>query len=294
LRTRGVAVSLFAGPGTDPMLRAEELPVRRTELSPAARNDVSMPPEEWMEQHQAYLRLMVELSRRRDVDLVHNNSLHYLPVAMAELLDVPVLTTLHTPPTPWLEPAVAQGDPASNHYAAVSRCTARQWSHVAAASTVRNGVDLAGWPEGPGGDELVWFGRMVPEKGAHHAVEIARRAGRRLRLAGPLSDPDYWSREVKPRLGRHAEYVGHLRQAELAALVGASGAGLVTPQWEEPYGLVVAEALACGTPVVGYARGGVPEVAGPGCSRLVAPDDVEAAAAAVDEATPADTALSRG
>lgn len=292
LRARGVEVSLFAAPGTDPGLQAVTLPVRPVTLSPAARNDVSMPPVEWMEQHHAYLRLMLQLAHRDDVDIVHNNSLHYLPVAMAEAVGRPVVTTLHTPPTPWLEPAVEVADPGCNHYVAVSRHTAGLWRHVADAAVVPNGVDLSRWPQGRGGPDLVWFGRLVPEKGAHHAIEIARRAGRRLRLAGPLADPDYWDEVVEPRLGRDAEYVGHLRQDEIAVLVGDSAVALVTPLWDEPYGLVVAEAMACGTPVVGYDRGGVPEVAGPG-AHLVAPGDVGAAACAVDDAVGSPRAAAR-
>jgi glycosyltransferase involved in cell wall biosynthesis len=286
LRSRGVTVSAYAAPGSDPALGSSLLTTRPLELSPAARRDVSMQPVEWLEQHHAYLGLLLELARRDDVDVVHNNTLHYLPVAMAEALPTRMVTTLHTPPTPWLEPAIRLGDGRGSRFVAVSEHTARQWRHVAEAAVVPNGVDLGLWPAGRGGDDLFWAGRMVPEKAPHLAIDIARAAGRRLRLAGPVCDPVYWERRVVPRLaGRDdVEYLGHLRQTEIAAAVGSSAVCLVTPLWEEPYGLVAAEALACGTPVVGFARGGLCEVVDETSGRLVPGQDVSAAAQVVDEA----------
>ncbi len=279
LSQRGVRVTIFAGPGSDPVLGAQLLDVGELDLSDTARADISMPAEAWMREHHAYLQLMLRLNGRADIDLVHNNSLHHLPVAMASLLPAPLLTTLHTPPTPWLESAIAMMDCGRARFAAVSRHTARSWAHVTQATVVPNGVDTQTWHVGPGGQDLVWFGRLVPEKAPHLAIEIARRAGRHLRLAGPPSDPAYVAEHIAPRLrDGSASYVGHLGQRDLADLVGHSAATLVTPDWDEPYGLVAAESLACGTPVLAFGRGGLPEVIGPGTGALVDAADLDAAA----------------
>jgi glycosyltransferase involved in cell wall biosynthesis len=291
LRDRGHEVLLFAADGSDPALGAEMLRFQRPALSELARQDVSMPPEMMLAEHHAYLSLMFELSERLGpMDLVHNHSLHYLPIAAARLLRCPVITTLHTPPTPWLESAI-QIDSAPNvRFAAVSAHTATSWSHLLPDVTVvPNGIDLRRWPVGPGGDSLVWFGRIVREKAPHLAIAAARLTGRRLVLAGPIIDKAYYDAAIRPFLGDLIRYAGHLDQAQLSRLVGTSAVALVTPEWDEPYGLVVAEALASGTPVVSFARGGIVELLDDGCGRLVPPGNVAAMAAAI----PAAQALSR-
>ncbi|MBS9375559.1 glycosyltransferase [Rhodococcus sp. B50] len=285
----GHEVTLFAAPGSDPTLPAEFLEVPSFEVSELARSDVSMPPADgFLGDHHAYLSLMLDLAgpSADAFDVVHNHSLHYLPIAMARTLRAPLLCTLHTPPTPWLESAMAAPGGCPGTFVAVSRHTAAEWEHATPGpvAVVPNGVDLGAWPVGPGGDDLIWFGRLVPEKGAHLAIEAARRAGYRLRLAGPISNREYFSEHVEPFLGPGVTYLGHLSQPDLAAVVGSSAAALITPQWDEPYGLVVAESLACGTPVVAFARGGIPEVVDESSGCLVAPDDIDGLAAAVPRA----------
>ncbi|WP_159927210.1 glycosyltransferase [Rhodococcus sp. WAY2] len=282
----GHHVTLFAGPGSDRTLGCAHLQVRTLDVSHAARQDVSMPSMWFMQEHHAYLQLMLDLSGplAESFDVVHNHSLHYLPVAMASAVPAPVLSTLHTPPTPWLESALAVRPGAGAHFAAVSRHTAAAWQHaVDDIEVVPNGVDLDSWPEGRGGPHLIWFGRLVPEKGAHVAVDAARRAGFPIVLAGPISDAEYFDRMIRPRLGSEVTYLGHLAQPELAAAIGGAAATLVTPLWDEPYGLVVAESLACGTPVAAFARGGIPEVLTPDCGSLVAAGDVQALARAIPD-----------
>ncbi|NYE36777.1 glycosyltransferase involved in cell wall biosynthesis [Nocardioides cavernae] len=291
LAERGHDVTLFAGPGSDTSLPARVLPLASVEVSAAAMADKFAPNAGWLAEHHAYLDLMLSLARTgaEDYDVVHNNSLHHLPVAMAPALDVPVLTTLHTPPLPLIESALALC-PRPPRFVAVSQWTADAWRHAVDSDVVLNGLDLRRWPAGDGGGPAVWTGRIVPEKAPHLAIDACRRAGVDLLLAGPVQDEDYFAREVAPRLGPDARHVGHLSGPDLSALLRSASVAVVTPVWDEPYGLVAAEAMASGTPVAGFARGGLVQVVSPRAGVLVAPDDVEALAVAIREAA----ALDRG
>jgi glycosyltransferase involved in cell wall biosynthesis len=289
LAARGHDITLFAAPGSDPGLPLTVLPVQVFEPSAGARADVHAPPAAWMTEHHAYLGLMLGLARGDGgldggldggFDVVHNTSLHHLPVAMASSLTAPMVTTLHTPPVPWLESAVALSDGAGT-FVAVSEVTARAWAPVVPTAVVRNGVDTRLFAVGPGGGPAVWTGRMVPEKAPHHAIEAARLAGVELVLAGPESDPRYVSAEIRPRLGPGVRYAGHLRRRELAELLGSASVALVTPEWDEPYGLVAAEAMSCGTPVAAYARGALTELVVPSVGELAVPGDVGSLATAL-------------
>ena len=110
---------------------------------------------------------------------------------------------------------------------------------------------------------MVWLGRFSPDKAAHLAIDVARQAGRRIVLVGKCTEPDeqdYFDAEVRPRLGPDAEYLGEMDAAEKYELLGGAAALVFPLQWEEPFGMVLVEAMACGTPVLSLARGAVPEI----------------------------------
>lgn len=294
LGRRGHRVTLFAAPGSDPALDVQELPVPVFASSDAARGDANAPSDLWMAEHHAYLGLMLDLARTgaERFDVIHNNSLHHLPVAMAPAVSTPLVTTLHTPPVPWLESAAALA-PASSAFTAVSASTARAWAHAVPSTPILNGVDVGRWHAGPGGGPAVWSGRLVREKAPHDALDAARLAGVPLVLAGPADDAAYFEAEVAPRLGPTAVHVGHLDHRALDRLLGRASVALVTPAWEEPYGLVAAEAMACGTPVAAYARGALPEIVVDATGALAAPGDVASLAGAMLRARSCDRGLVR-
>jgi glycosyltransferase involved in cell wall biosynthesis len=144
---------------------------------------------------------------------------------------------------------------------------------------VYNGVDLAHFRFGEGGDHFIWIARVNKHKGIENAIEAAERLGARLTLAGRI-DPtqqEYFDTAIKPRLNDRITFIGELMQDQLPGFYGSATALLYPIEWDEPFGLVVAEAMACGTPVVAYDRGSMKELIEDGVSGYVTPrDDLDA------------------
>jgi glycosyltransferase involved in cell wall biosynthesis len=166
--------------------------------------------------------------------------------------------------------------------------------------TVPNGVDLSLYTMTTVVDTdapLIFLGRLERIKGVHTAIEIARRANRRLVIAGNRVESrdgtEYFESEVRPHLDdRRVTYVGPVDDAMKNRLLGGAAALLMPIEWEEPFGIVMVEAMACGTPVIGFARGSVPEVVDDGRTGVVV-KSAEAAVLALDRVTSLDRRLVR-
>ncbi|PZN97812.1 MAG: glycosyltransferase family 4 protein [Hyphomicrobiales bacterium] len=273
LQRRGHEVTVFASSRSQPEACVEAI-CDETSLLEVGCDEA--PDKAFFQEHHAYLSLMNGL-RHRPFDLIHNNSLHYLPVAMADALPTPMVTTLHTPPFAWLESGVRLCKAPQATFVAVSESIRRAWGRVAPVDhVIMNGIDLdrfAFRPEPTKEPYWIWFGRIVPEKGLHHAIAAANMTGAKLLIAGPISNRDYFDQQIGPFLTDRIVHIGHLPHDELAHVIGGANAFLCTPCWEEPYGLVVAEALACGVPVAAFARGAIPELLDSTCGVLATPDD---------------------
>jgi glycosyltransferase involved in cell wall biosynthesis len=165
---------------------------------------------------------------------------------------------------------------------AISHHHASTAGDVPVARVIHHGIDESRYPVGPGGDHLVFDGRLSSDKGVRQAIEIARRAGVPLVIAAKMretSEREYYEAEVKPLLGGDIRYVGEIDRTDKLALVGGALALLNPIRWDEPFGLNMVEALACGTPVITTPRGAAPEIVDDGATGFLASGTDEAVAA---------------
>lgn len=283
LRARGHQVTLIAAEGSDGLDSSGDFTIPTMTWPEFAEPTDDSYPETYLSRSIPALDRALDriAARPSDYDVISNHCLHGLPLRRAGELGVPMITTLHTPVDDELVVSHSSAVGRRSEFLSVSEHTRRQWAAAGIESTVLpNAVDPSAWPLGPGGPDLVWFGRIVPEKAPHLAVDVAERLGRGLIIAGRIGDERYAARAVLPRLGGDIRYAGQLAPDQLAHLVGRSAALIATPVWEEPFGLVAPEALMTGTPVVSFAVGGVTEIAAGSVGMVTVPaGDVDALAA---------------
>ncbi|HEY8546886.1 MAG TPA: glycosyltransferase family 4 protein [Acidimicrobiales bacterium] len=199
----------------------------------------------------------------------------------------PVVTTNHGPFDDDLTPLYRRLAP-DVPVIAISHHQASTAPDIPVAAVVHHGVTVDDYPIGPGGGPALFLGRMTPDKGVDRAIRIARAAGVPLLIAAKLAEPAeraYFAEKVEPLLGGDVEYLGEVGGEEKLQLLGEASCLLNPIGWPEPFGLVMAESLACGTPIVATPCGAAPEIVEDGVTGFIRSDDaglVEAVRAVAD------------
>ena len=271
LVARGHDVTLFAAPGSHSSARVHTL------LDSAHPQTIGSALHESDHVALALEAIDEATAGGAPFDVIHDHS-GFVALAMASRVDVPMVHTMHG--------LLVDGSTGfyrrHGHKArlvAISgsqRATAPANVHVAAV--VPNPIAVEHWPfEAHKDDYLLWIGRMDPTKGPHRAIEAARLAGRPLVLAGPVQtsdQADYFSERVAPHIdGQRVRYVGEVRGAPEKQLYARAAALLMPIRWNEPFGMVMVEALACGTPVIAFAEGAATEIVVDGVNGMLVEDE---------------------
>jgi glycosyltransferase involved in cell wall biosynthesis len=227
------------------------------------------------------LHISAVFERSAEFEVIHN-SFDFLPLTYTDLVATPLVTTIHGFSSPRIVPVYAKYS-GSTSYVAIS--DANRHPDLDYAATIHHGIDTDQFelhPE-PGG-YLAYFGRIHPDKGTAVAIETASQAGLPLLLAGIVQDTEYFETHVAPHIdGERVRYIGPVGPEDRSAFLGGAIALLHLIDFDEPFGFSVVEAMACGTPVIAFKRGSMPELIADGVTGVLV-TDVAGAVTAVEKA----------
>jgi glycosyltransferase involved in cell wall biosynthesis len=212
-----------------------------------------MDPKVWECLHIAHL-----FEQADTFDIIHNHY-DFLPLSYSRLVKTPVVTTIHGFSNPQILPVYRNYNKNSFYVSISDSDRSPDLQYIA---TVYHGINLNQFTFSPEkGDYLLFFGRIHPDKGAHEAIQIARRVGMKLILAGIIQDQNYYHAEIVPYLDdQRITYIGSVGPQQRDRLLQDAYALLHPIYFEEPFGLSVVEAMACGTPVIAFNKGSMAEI----------------------------------
>ena len=219
----------------------------------AYAEDNTLDPKVW-----ECLHISNVMERAHEFDIIHNN-FDFLPLTYSRLIETPMVTTIHGFSSQQIIPVYKKYN-SNSHYVSISNSDrSPELDYIA---TVFNGIDSTDFTfnEKPA-DYLLFFGRIHPHKGTYESIQIAKKANMKLIISGLIQDEAYFNEKVKPYINdKDIVYVGNSGPRERDKLLGEALALLHPISFDEPFGLSVAEAMFCGTPVVAFNRGSMPEL----------------------------------
>ena len=228
---------------------------------------------------QYLLGLLYRMAQDGAFDIIHiHPPFPQNVVCFAPLISTPTTVTLHDPANAlwhkFLFPLYEYAPQLS--FVSISRTQRRALPDLNYAGIVYNGIEVSDYPFNPTpGEHLLFAGRLVPEKGVAEAVHVARKANEKLLIAGSRTEQDYFDAQVKRFLGEDIQFLGMVNFNEMPRLYRRSKALVFPIKWEEPFGLVMVEAMACGTPVIAFRRGSVPEIVVDGKTGFIVDNEEE-------------------
>ena len=249
---RGVDVTLFAT--ADSLTNGQLVSVCPRPLS----EDEALDAKVW-----ECLHIAKVFERAQEFDLIHNH-FDFLPLSYSALVKTPVVTTIHGFSSERILPVYERYN-TLEHVSYVSISHADRHPKLDYAANIYHGIDFGDFGLAPQKkDYLLFWGRIHPDKGAAEAIAFARATGRRLLMAGIIQDTRYFAEEVQPHIdGDRVVYLGSIGPDDRSQILGEAAALLHLINFNEPFGLSVVEAMACGTPVIATARGSMSEIIRP-------------------------------
>ena len=216
------------------------------------------------------LHISEVFERAGEFDIIHN-SFDFLPLTYTRLTSTPVITTIHGFSSPQIVPVYEKYNQ-KTFYVAIS--DADRHPSLEYVATIHHGIEMARFTSNPiAGSYLAFFGRIHRDKGLVAAITVANETGLPLRIAGIVQDELYFKREIAPHLdGERVQYIGPVQAEDRSSFLGGALALLHLIDFEEPFGLSVIEAMACGTPVIAFDRGSMSEIIDEGITGFVVTD----------------------
>lgn len=215
---------------------------------------------------------LVKLIKKDHFDIIHQH-FGWRITPMEPLFGIPTVSTCHGPLTPdYIQ--LVYNKFAKNNYITISDAQRRGNPNLNFLATVYNGIDVESfkYSDDPKVNTMAFLGRMSPEKGPAEAIEIAQKSNKSLKMAAKIDlvDKDYYTKSIAPGIDdSKIKYVGEIGPDEKNEFLSTARALLAPLQWEEPFGLYFTEAMSCGTPVLAYCRGSVPEIVKDGVTGFV-------------------------